>query len=73
MSSFDFGSGFCYCLSGDGIKDNGLRGFGLLSLPFLEPERANCSFLKVLKTSSVSSRGPAEPSSLAEQAHGLDR
>ena len=31
MSSFDFGSGFCYCLSGDGIKDNGLRGFGLLS------------------------------------------
>ena len=31
MSSFDFGSGFCYCLNGDGIKDNGLRGFGLLS------------------------------------------
>ena len=29
MSSFDFGSGFCYCLSGDGIKDNGLRKFGL--------------------------------------------
>ena len=31
MSSFDFSSGFCYCLSGDGIKNNRLRGFRLLS------------------------------------------
>ena len=73
MSSFDFGSGFCYCLSGDGIKDNGLRGFGLLSHvqpTFLGAGTGELQLSQGVEDVVGEFKGTGRAILLAEQAHG---